>query len=341
MDETEEELKVKIKQKQEDKEELFYVKNCEIYWEKNTKLLLKNFEDEDDLKYILKIWKILNWYKDDFVVWIINKKKKNTYNLENILLTFSFFHTKWIKWFYNYQIEEIFEIIINLKKDTNRINFINENFINSKKIKNPEIFKQAILKYLETWDKKIITIYIKENSNKIDIVANNDLDSFIVNIVKNGSDNKKKKLARELFKIINIIIENFDAGILSSTMNKSSWQWTGRATNLFRQYLIRPLLKQQTESYINYINRIHIINWKEIINSRKAEDSWRKKTSNAQDSVADINYLFFEALENFKGALINYEKINNWNVEISNLLNTFSNILNTSVKKFKKENSIK
>lgn len=307
------------------------------YTQEDIQIIKSKFNNKNDINFLIKIWKLLNGYRTSFIVWLSVNEYIETKTLENIFFVIHFFYQRNIKSFN--RAKKIFDIALALNWETDRLEYIENNFENFIYIENPEEFKWVVLKYLKNGDKSIIEKFILDNKRKVNIVANNDLDNYILWVLNNWSDEEKEKLWKSLSKIVMHLLENFKQSILSSTVTWNSWVWTWRSTKLFKQYFLRVLLKKDDETYINYLHRIYKINWKEVIWLKLWADHWRMIIQNLYYSSLDCDYMFFEAFEKFWDIFERFEEIHS-NLDIWNLLETSNRLLSEAIETFRREINI-
>ena len=307
-----------------------------IYWKINWKRIINIKLKTNLLKYIISIWRLLNYNQLDFINWLEKNTKLNKWNFENIFKLFSFFKKYNIYTFKN--IWKIFDEIILLKKWSKEIKFLNKSFENMWEIKDTNKLIEIIIKYFKEKDKSIIKNYLIK-LNKTKVSAHKTEDQYIKNIVEKWSKQEKEILGQQLNVFIKKIVEWFNPRKVTSTSHKDAWKWTWWAAKVFKKIYLRNLLKKEHESFINYINRIYIINWKIFIKMENSDLVKNKKLNKAYNSSEDINYLFFEAFEKFSDFLFDYEQLQT-NISISKLIKDFKDLYEDWINNFKKSNKI-
>lgn len=311
-----------------------------IYWESEYKMISEIGLPTKWLEYLAKIWKLLNWNKYLFVIWLKTIQTIEIYNLENIFTSIFFLSKKWVFVFEN--INGFFNLCKKLPEKSEEITFLYKKFRDIWDIKDTKAFGRIIIMYLRTKDKTIIENYIND-INKWDLSPKNLMDLELKRIFYEWEIDEKNKLGENLALFVNKLLNELTPISLSSTKNLNSWIWTGTATRRLRKYYLKWLSIKRWEDYIEYLERVFIINWQKISPLTLHEISWSFRLKTLFDVWTNEHNFFFEAFERFWGIISAYKeklKIHNDEVDISNLLSRFNEIYLDLIEDFKKSNKI-
>lgn len=195
---------------------------------------------------------------------------------------------------------EFIEYIIKKEKfnydiELERNNFLRETLSKYKKWNWNSWIKILIIDFLKDEKSEDDLKNEIEKFEKIEIILNNKFDKSIFEIIKNKNEDKAEMFSSKINQFINNITQDFNsAQSHSQAVDFVKWNW--KYTNIIRKKLLQRLKKLNSETYLEHIERIKILNfntffmWSENL-------SW--DTENIMKSSADINLPFFESLENF------------------------------------------
>ena len=294
----------------EEKQEEFYRLEFERLWidEKTISVFLTSTNSTIYLNLILNILNKDYWNEnlkeisDLFVSYKYSEKK-----LKSILNTLNLIKK------YNFNFEDIYEIIFNTSEDTE----FNYNDYNEKL----EFIRNETSKYKTgNWntDIRILVLkYLKLEINKEDfleniwefeeknITLNNSFDKKVFKSIQDKNNEESEHLAENIEDFFDNFFEKFHSSHTSSTKNNFwiwSWSYTRRLNTI-----LKTLKQWNNEKSIDYLNRIKIINFKffysddiDITNNRINNIIWKAK---------NIELPFYEALESFWENVI-------WNINI-------------------------
>lgn len=226
-----------------------------------------NFDDII-LRKIKRIWEMLDSpQKVDFILWLSNDTSEKILNkIINIL----FYINNMNIWFFSVLtvLENIDKIDMDYLKELSQI--IKKYSINWE-------LSKYLLEYLETWDKKNLDNYIKNEVNRKTTLKKHPIDVYIEKVLFEWSKKDIEELWKVIEKMMNNIFQNLDPNVTTSTRNRGFWKWSWGLTRVMKWKIIWKLKKQETENFWEYLQRIRIINLWKLINLSISDLNWRSK----------------------------------------------------------------
>lgn len=227
-----------------------------IYGEEDADYILDRFKNQNTIRNISKIWRVL-WAKTSiFTKWLRKEEKLNPDHIDNIYSLLKFFSGFNITHFDD--IDKIFTFVAKSEDMQQRIVYLRI-FFKDHDMQDYESFKVSVIRYIKNGDKKVLEQYMN-NCDRWALL--NKRDNYLASIIREWDATKIEMLAESVTAFISSIETSW---FWNSSKTSSTWslnsKWTGAFINLVSKFYINPLKRNSYETGIEYLQRLSSISF--------------------------------------------------------------------------------
>lgn len=222
--------------------------------------------DIEKISLIIDIWnKLDEIFKEDFILHLESLSIKHLKFLSELIPLFKFYKIN--IWSFN----EYLKISDNIDNLQILKNIITNNFL--KNILNISDFKKEIILFLNKWNLNKLNEYILLwNKKDIIHISDNEYDQKLIDIYLNGTMEEKEIFVKKITIFLTNIISRLHPSLTTSTKNFSFWPGSGSYSEIILNYILKRLMKITTESIDIYLERLLLLNGKELFNIENISD---------------------------------------------------------------------